>query len=271
MSNFTNFASSTLASEISDSATTLDVAIGDGEKFPDEDFNVAIGTEIIHVGVRSGDTFSSLTRGYDGTTSSIHGSGAVVQLRVIAADLELGLAGVLGLRNLPTPIAARAQSTIGFALGETSKKTVENDVIYFTPVAVAERITLKSVGIRCQTAGSADGTTNLAIYKRLSDGNLAPSPLASFGAVDMTTTGEKWITCDLALKPGIYYMACLPSGYTTTPELYAHGDNNMSVVPINVAYRYGRSGLRSTAGATFDSYTIHYDPTEGIYFYFKLA
>jgi hypothetical protein len=84
-----NNSRSTLASGISASDTSLTVATGDGSKFPSTTpFRITIDNEIIEVGAVSGDTFSSLTRGVEGTTAAAHSAGAIVELRITADVIE---------------------------------------------------------------------------------------------------------------------------------------------------------------------------------------
>jgi len=80
-----NNARSTLALSIGASDTSLTVASGEGLKFPSlTPFRITIDNEIIEVGAVSGDTFTSLTRGVEGTTAAAHALGAVVELRITA-------------------------------------------------------------------------------------------------------------------------------------------------------------------------------------------
>jgi len=80
-----NNARSTLASGIGSTDTSLSVATGEGSKFPSvAPFRISIDNEIIEVGAVSGDTFSSLTRGAEGTTAAAHSAGAIVELRITA-------------------------------------------------------------------------------------------------------------------------------------------------------------------------------------------
>lgn len=93
---FTNNAATTLASNITNVATTLTVATGTGALFPSptagEYFyctlaNNAGTVEIIKVTARSGDTFSTITRGQDGTSAVSWSAGDKVELRLVNADL----------------------------------------------------------------------------------------------------------------------------------------------------------------------------------------
>ena len=93
---FTNNATSTLASGITSTATSLTVASGQGALFPSlsaGDYfyctlaNVGGTIEIVKVTARSTDTFT-VTRGQDGTTGTAWNSGDKVELRLVAASLN---------------------------------------------------------------------------------------------------------------------------------------------------------------------------------------
>ncbi|MCI4463679.1 MAG: hypothetical protein JHC30_05880 [Caldisericum sp.] len=83
-----NRAVSKLTTDISATDTSLTITTGDGDLFPAGNFVVTIDDERILVGSRSGDTFSSLARGYDGTTAASHTSGTRVELRIIARHIQ---------------------------------------------------------------------------------------------------------------------------------------------------------------------------------------
>ena len=91
---FSNLASTTLASGITNSATTITVA--DGSVFPalgsGDFFFASIDTppnspEIVKVTAVSSNTLT-VVRGQDGTTATTHASGEIIALRVVAATLE---------------------------------------------------------------------------------------------------------------------------------------------------------------------------------------
>ena len=58
--------------------TSFALKSGQGIKFPASDFIFRCENEWIHCATRTTDTFSSLTRGYDGTTAATHAVNAVV-------------------------------------------------------------------------------------------------------------------------------------------------------------------------------------------------
>ena len=93
---FTNNATSTLASSINSSVTSLSVATGQGALFPTlsgGDYfyctlaNTAGTVEIVKVTARSTDTFT-IVRGQDGTTGASWTAGDKVELRLVAASLN---------------------------------------------------------------------------------------------------------------------------------------------------------------------------------------
>jgi hypothetical protein len=68
-----------LNADITAVASSFVVEAGDGAAYGDAPFTVRIDDEIITVGARSTDTFSTLTRGAWGTTAAEHESGTTVQ------------------------------------------------------------------------------------------------------------------------------------------------------------------------------------------------
>jgi hypothetical protein len=93
---FANNATTTLASGINSSVTSLTVATGTGSLFPTlgaGDYfyctlsNLVGGIEIIKVTARSTDTFT-MSRGQDNTTATSWNAGDKVELRLVAATLN---------------------------------------------------------------------------------------------------------------------------------------------------------------------------------------
>lgn len=86
MYNAANNASSQLAQAISAADTSLTVL--DGSSFPDAPFVVSIEDEIIEVRSKSGNTFSALVRGLEGTVPAAHASGSRVENRFTAGTYQ---------------------------------------------------------------------------------------------------------------------------------------------------------------------------------------
>jgi hypothetical protein len=66
------------------------MTVTDGSAFPAAPFTVTIDSETIRVGAKSGNTFTSLSRGYFGTTAAAHLSGAAVALLAPTASAVTG-------------------------------------------------------------------------------------------------------------------------------------------------------------------------------------
>lgn len=71
------------------------VETGGGDAFPAAAFQIQVGSEIILVGTRTAATFSSLTRGVEGTAAVVHNPGESV-------------AYVLGAQSILDALAALA-------------------------------------------------------------------------------------------------------------------------------------------------------------------
>lgn len=71
---------------ITDVATTLTVNSASG--YPIAPFTIRCESEIILVGVKTGNVFSTLTRGFDDTTAVAHLTGSVIEHRVVADDFS---------------------------------------------------------------------------------------------------------------------------------------------------------------------------------------
>jgi len=94
---FTNNAGTSLASSITNSATSLTVASGTGSLFPNPtspDYFLCTladvagtATEIVKVTARSTDTFT-IVRAQEGTTASAFSASDFVQLRITAAAMQ---------------------------------------------------------------------------------------------------------------------------------------------------------------------------------------
>lgn len=83
-----NRAVSTLASDVTDVATSWTVATGEGAKFPTTgDFHITCEDEIVKCTARSGDVLA-VTRGQEGTSAAAHSAGKSVELRITAGVLE---------------------------------------------------------------------------------------------------------------------------------------------------------------------------------------
>lgn len=105
----TNGGVSSLASGISDSATSFSVASGEGALFPSSNFHVVIGdgagAEIVLVGTRTTDAFSSVTRAQEGTSAVAHVAGEMVALNVTKAYVTEMQTAINGIESGTTTLA----------------------------------------------------------------------------------------------------------------------------------------------------------------------
>ena len=77
-----NNAYSTLLSDITDADLSLDVASGEGARFPSTyPFHITIGSEILECTNRSSDTLT-VTRAAESTVAAAHAAGASVRLNI---------------------------------------------------------------------------------------------------------------------------------------------------------------------------------------------
>lgn len=80
--NAANRARTTLAETISSQANSFSVV--DASLFPNPPFLISVENEIMEVGSKSGDTFSDVLRGQEGTIAEEHAAGVSVENRLTA-------------------------------------------------------------------------------------------------------------------------------------------------------------------------------------------
>lgn len=144
---FTNNATTTLASGITNSATSLTVASGGGAKFPTLSggdvfyatlANSSGAVEIVQVTARSTDTFT-IVRGQDGTTALAWNISDKVELRPTAATLGGMAQTANNLSDLASASTARANLGVSASGVLSANWTVAESggklTFYYTGVA----------------------------------------------------------------------------------------------------------------------------------------
>ena len=152
---FTNNATTTLASGITNVATSLTVASGGGAKFPTltggDVFYATLANsggsvEIVQVTARSTDTFT-IVRGQDGTTALAWTTGDKVELRPIAGVL----AAMVQTSNLPTSTVTSATAgtnmTVSSATGAVTFNASSYPLTSGTAVASTSGTSIDFTGI----------------------------------------------------------------------------------------------------------------------------
>lgn len=121
-----NRAVSTLASGITNVATSLTVASGEGALFPSTfPFHITIENEILECTARSTDTLT-VTRAAEGTSAAAHNAGVAVELRITAGIIQELQAA------FPLVIYKTADETVN------NSNTLQNDDHLFLAIAANE-------------------------------------------------------------------------------------------------------------------------------------
>lgn len=218
MENFSNDAQTTLNGAIASGATSLVVV--DDETFPTlAPFRIRIEDEIIIVGAIVGTTFSSLTRGAEGTIAADHATGMVVEHVLTAGSLlaavndrlpyvkieevELSAAGNFDFQNIPQIytslyIAAILRSneiadrpTICIRVnGDTGNNYDSHDVQSVGTVAQAGEV----YGINLGSVGNAPGANAPADVFGIATLDIPYYTLAGVNKVILSRTHLKWGT-----------------------------------------------------------------------------
>ena len=230
---FTNNATTTLASGITNVATSLTVASGKGALFPtlsgsDVFYATLANTsgvvEIVQVTARSTDTFT-IVRGQDGTSAVAWNTGDKVELRVTAADLT-AMAQTANLAASATTDTTNAANITSGTLPAARLPTSGVAAGSYT----ATSLTVDATGrITAASNGSSGGVTSVATGNGLTGGTI-------------TSTGTLSIACPSRGSVGSYcycYTTGAQSlGSTVSGSLlgYADGSN------CNAYHSFGFSG-----------------------------
>jgi hypothetical protein len=197
---FTNNAATTLASSLSNSATTLSVASGTGAAFPSlsgsQYFYCTLQTasgstvEIVKVTGRSTDTFT-IVRAQDNTGASAFSSGDKVELRLVAANLN----------DLPKLDEVNTFTTNVY-VGATSTSTGS----IFYSQANSGNSTAAAITSDCQTSGGVSHANYIATgntyYTVFATGTVATHTVS--GSITYTGSGTAYnTTSDRRLKTNI--------------------------------------------------------------------
>ena len=221
---FTNNAATTLASGITNVATSLTVAAGKGALFPTisgSDFfyatlaNGSGGVEIVKVTARSTDTFT-IVRGQDGTSGVAWNTGDKVELRVTAAAMGAMAQTANNLSDLASASTARTNLGVTATGSDTTYAYRANNLSDLASASTARtnlgaQATLVS-GTNIKTINSTSllGSGNIAItsspggsttqVQYNSSGAFAGSANLTFDGTNLTCGGTVTANSDESLK-----------------------------------------------------------------------
>jgi hypothetical protein len=173
-----NNAVSTLAADISDVATSVTVASGEGAKFPSAyPFHISIDDEIMSCTNRVVDVLT-VVRAQQSTTGAIHSSGASVALNITAKSIS----------DLNTAVNTLESSAVSLPIDLTSDVTgdlpiSEGGTGASTAADARTNLGLGSLAIQSSVDLSTDVTGSLG------DGNISDALTVSGGTVDNTVIG----------------------------------------------------------------------------------
>jgi hypothetical protein len=173
-------ATSTLASGITDSATSLTVASGDGALFPSSfPYYITIGDERISVGARSGDVLSSLTRGVDGTSAAAHSTGDSVQMNIISKHIS----------DLNTAVNAAQSDIDNLETANSTDVTFTGTPNYLT--LSGQQITLGLIDLATDVTGTLPvGNGGTGVTTMTDHGVLLGSGTAAVSVTGAGTSGQ---------------------------------------------------------------------------------
>lgn len=181
---FKNFATSTLASSITSSSTSIALTAGSGSSFPSSgNFVIVIDTELILIASRSTDTLTVASggRGYDGTTAASHNAAATVQLPICAYNQNHIWANLADTFNPLVPPTQTPLSSSGVPTGSASAYDNEMESQgswVLNPTSLPSGATF-DIGVTTRShltfaRGTTSDTTLYAAYIGFSPGSSTP-------------------------------------------------------------------------------------------------
>lgn len=182
-----NNAVSTLAADISDVATSITVASGEGAKFPSAyPFHISIDDEILSCTNRVVDVLT-VVRAQQSTTGAIHSSGASVALNITAKSVSDLNTAVNSLESssvsLPIDLTTDVTGDLPIAEGGTGASTAANAR---TNLGLGSLATQSSVNLATDVTGDLNNT--IIGNSTAAAGTFTSVTIAEDGKIDFSNT-----------------------------------------------------------------------------------
>lgn len=182
-----------------------------------------------NIGVSAGSTSTAgVLQLTDSTSSTSTTTAATPNAVKTAYDLADGRL----LKNA-LPWQTKYRSTYWYEPKNASSITSSNYAINrltLFPLFIQETITIDRIGVECLTAQTST-TWRIGIYNSDSDG-VPSTVLLDAGTVDTSTIGLKAITISQVLTAGLYYLAGVWQGGSTSPTMRAYGTASGNWSPV---------------------------------------
>ena len=137
------------------------------------------------------------------------------------------------LLKYATPWQTKYRSTYWYDTNTTASintTSFTKSRLYLHPLFISESITIDRLAVEC-TLLALSTTFRIGIYN--SDSNGVPTTVVlDAGTVDTTSTGLKSITVNQSLSAGLYYVAGVLQGGSTSPEMRSYSNFNGNWSPV---------------------------------------
>lgn len=124
--------------------------------------------------------------------------------------------------------------------------TITSNLLTLQPIVISRRVQIDRIALRLVTAQTG-AAARLGLYDTDPETRKPHKLVVDAGELTLDdTTGDRWRTVSLSLKPGLYWTACILKSATTMPvvrrvggAIYGHiPQQNLDEVGSSAAYRY---------------------------------
>lgn len=161
-------------------------------------------------------------------------------------DATAGLASWMELAPL-SPAWAVGDYKIPAHIAQVSDSAaITPDLLTMQPVLIPRRVQIDRIAMRVMTI-QPGGAARVGLYATNPETHQPGALVVDGGELDLSDfSGDRWRTINLALKPGLYWTACVMKSASVMPmvrrvggALYGHlAAQNLTEVGASAAYRY---------------------------------